>query len=129
MNKQIEDLEKTLYDYRFSYDDCVAGSETDLAKFLVGQGYQKVDKDKQVVLSREEFEKGVIERESMRKQITELFNDREKARKETAEKFLNMIYWKAVKHIKGKNKDECFIEMSFEKLDEIAKQFGVEIKE
>jgi hypothetical protein len=49
--------------------------------------------------------------------------------KETAEKFLNMIYWKAVKHIKGKNKDECFIEMSFEKLDELAKQFGVEIKE
>ena len=51
-------------------------------------------------------------------------------RKETAEKFLNMIYWKAVKHIKGKNKDECFIEMYFEKLDELAKeQFGVEIKE
>ena len=39
-------------------------------------------------------------------------------------------YWKAVKHIKGKNKDECFIEISFEKLDELAKEeFGVEIKE
>ena len=50
-------------------------------------------------------------------------------RKQTAEKFLNMIYWKAVKHIKGRNKDECFIEISFEKLDEIAKQYGVEIKE
>jgi hypothetical protein len=48
--------------------------------------------------------------------------------KETTVKFLNMLYWKAVKHIKGKNKNECFIEISFEKLDEIAKQFGVEIK-
>ena len=47
--------------------------------------------------------------------------------KETARKFLNMIYWKAVKHIKGKNKDECFIEISFEKLDELAKQYGVEV--
>jgi hypothetical protein len=48
---------------------------------------------------------------------------------QTAKEFLDMIYWKAVKYIKGKNKDECFIEMSFEKLDELAKQFGVEIKE
>lgn len=42
-----------------------------------------------IVLSREEYEKGIIERESMRNQITELFNDREQARRETAEKLLN----------------------------------------
>ena len=55
--------------------------------------------------------------------------EKQKVRKETAREFLNMIYWKAVKHIKGKNKDECFIEISFEKLDELAKQYDVEINE
>ena len=45
-----------------------------------------------------------------------------KIREATVNEFINLIYWKAVKHIKGKNKDECFIEISFEKLDEIAKE-------
>lgn len=76
-----------------------------------------------VVLSREE----ICE---LKCQAEEDFNKAyDLGSKEMAEKFLNTIYWKAVKHIKGKNKDECFIEMSFEKLDELAKQFGVEIKE
>ncbi len=47
--KQIEELEKTLYDYRFSYDDCVAGSETNLAKFIVNQGFRKLPEDSVVI--------------------------------------------------------------------------------
>lgn len=66
---------------------------------------------------------------SQANRLIDLKAELENKGKETAEKFLNMLYWKAVKHIKGKNKNECFIEISFEKLDELAKQFGVEIKE
>lgn len=50
-------------------------------------------------------------------------------RKETAEKMLKEFYVKSVKHIKGNKLSECFIEISFEQFDEIAKQFNVEIKE
>lgn len=85
-----------------------------------------------VVLSREEQDKLYQKGFNDGKEFAEKFYKplvKAETSKETAEKFLNMIYWKAVKHIKGKNKDECFIEMSFEKLDELAKQYGVEIKE
>ena len=59
----------------------------EIARIYYNAGYRKLPEDS-VVLSREEYEKGIIERESMRNQITELFNDREQACKETAEKIL-----------------------------------------
>ena len=79
--------------------------------------YQSKLPEDSVVLSRAEYEKGIIERESMRNQITELFNDREQARKETAEKFLQLAY------------DRCLEKSFIKKVEELAKQFGVEIKE
>lgn len=88
---------------------------------LTNAGYRKLPEDS-VVLSKGAYE-------SLSSKAKANVVNAVEIRKATAKNFLNMIYWKAVKHIKGKNKDECFIEMSFEKLDELAKQFGVEIKE
>ena len=97
--------------------------DKDISDFIKDINYIRSYLQDSVVLSREE----VCE---LKCQAEEDFNKAyDLGSKETAEKFYNMIYWKAVKYIKGKNKDECFIEMSFEKLDELAKQFGVEIKE
>ncbi len=95
-----------------------------LAETLYNENYCRIDKDS-VVLSKEEYN----EIKQYQSYIAEIKKAFDKVRNATAENFLNMLYWKAVKHIKGKNKDECFIEISFEKLDELAKQFGVEIKE
>lgn len=117
------------------------GEHLQLANWLIE--LQELRKNKppkdSVVLSRGEFEKLKDLDESynhLEKTKDELLSEKSKlalqlaqARKETANKFLNMIYWKAVKHIKGKDKADCFVEISFEKLDEIAKQFGVDIKE
>lgn len=91
MNNQIEELAADIIETQYVFDAKNYYKFENIAKALIEKGYQKIDKDK-VVLTKEEYEKGVIERESMRKQITELFNDREKARKETAEKILNEIY-------------------------------------
>lgn len=62
--------------------------DKDIADFIKDINYIRSYLQNSVVLSREEYEKGIIERESMRNQITELFNDREQACKETAEKIL-----------------------------------------
>lgn len=78
-----------------------------------------------VVLSREEYEKGIIERESMRNQIAELFNDRGQASKETAEKIFKMLISKLESNqfLSGKR---IIMEVDVENL---AKQFDVEIEE
>ncbi len=157
--KQIEEMEKTLYDYRFSYDDCIAGSESNLAKHLIEKGWIKPTENA-VVLTREEYdiidhnikhletvcnnlekERNSLEeelskykeRESFSQSLTErewvtktlLFdtvqtivrNERQQARKETAEKFAERA------------KEEAFVEFMGEpiirasKIDEIAKEF------
>jgi glutamate dehydrogenase/leucine dehydrogenase len=96
------------------------------ANYLIDNlGYRKINEN-EVVISKEEWQQI---KSSLYYSKEELEKKLDKARKETANKFLNMIYWKAVKHIKGKNKDECFIEISFEKLDKIAKEFGVDLGE
>ena len=88
---------------------------------LINAGYRKIPEDS-VVLSKGAYE-------SLSSKAKANVVNAVEIRKATAKNFLNMIYWKAVKHMKGENKDECFIEMSFEKLDELAKEFGGEIKE
>ena len=74
-------------------DVCEVLDEVDInniARELYDKNYRKLPEDS-VVLSREEYEKGIIERESMRNQIAELFNDREQASKETTEKIFKML--------------------------------------
>lgn len=138
-----EDCKKT-HAYNGDYFHCYA---IDYAETLYNAGYRKLpenavvttremydelykkanlyeyQKENAVVLTKEEHKqwlKDCIESNKVVKEIT---------RKETAREVIAKIIWYAVKHIKGKNKDECFIEISFEKIDEIAKQYGVEIEE
>lgn len=79
---------------------------------------KQIDKDS-VVLSREEYVDTL--RES-KKQAYEF------GCKETAEKIFNQIVWYAVKRI-GKTTSDSYYQISFERLQELAKQFGVETKE
>lgn len=81
--------------------------------------YQSKLSEDSVVLSREEYEKGIIERESMRNQITELFNDREQASKETAEKIYTKIKDSFLMNSNNRYALKLWIE----------EQFGLEIKE
>ena len=89
-----------------------------LAKTFYNAGYRKIDKDKEVVLSREELEKII----NQTKEIEKNYYKRvviPQERKETAEKFaIEMLSWLEKDDIDGRN---CVIE--------VARQFGVEIKE
>lgn len=98
-----------------------------IAKHLTGVGYQKVDKDKQIVLSKEEYEillsnadnafqDGLNESRELYKQEVET-----EIRKETAEKIFNNLLKEFYKRKSCGNADVVVYE--------IAKQFGVEIKE
>ena len=97
--------------------------KAEVATIIYGNNYRKIPEDS-VVLSREEYEKGIIERESMRNQIAELFNDREQASKETAEKVFKMLISKLESNqfLSGKR---IIMEVDVENL---AKQFDVEIE-
>ena len=85
-----------------------------IAEKLAKQNYRKIPENAVVVMPDKLDEYQIIKAQ---------------ARKETAREVIAKIIWYAVKHIKGKNKDECFIEISFEKIDEIAKQYGIETEE
>lgn len=82
-----------------------------------------------VVLSKEEYDKFLKVNSELAVLEKSIPTIKQQASKETAEKILKEIYCKSVKHIKGKELSECFIELSFEQFDELAKQFGVEIKD
>ena len=117
---EIKDIMKLL-------DKCVSlkpACIAEVATVIYDNNYRKIPEDS-VVLSREEYEKGIIERESMRNQIAELFNDREQASKETAEKVFKMLISKLESNqfLSGKR---IIMEVDVENL---AKQFDVEIKE
>lgn len=128
--KQIEEMAKRIHIATdLYYMECIK-----IATYLFEKDNCRIIGKDSVVLSKEDYES--IRNSELnldwkvdKKVKEELDRVEKQSSKETAEKFLNMLYWKAVKHIKGKNKDECFVEMSFEKLDKLAKQFGVEIKE
>ena len=99
--------------------------DKDIADFIKDIKYIRSYLQDSVVLSREEYEKGIIERESMRNQIAKLFNDREQASKETVEKIFKMLISKLESNqfLSGKR---IIMEVDVENL---AKQFDVEIKE
>ena len=130
--KQIEEMAKELnYKCKSScYDNnCNTRCGTfKVCEIFYDLVYRKIN-DNEIVISKEEYKALTSQRYKFKNGKIELIPSAVEIRKETAKKFVNMIYWKAVKHIKGKNNDECFIEISFEKLDEIAKQFGVDLGE
>ena len=81
-----------------------------IAKTLYNAGYQKIPEDS-IVLSMKEWE--CLHTDYAKA----LYNVRQNAIKETAEKFLQLAY------------DRCLEKSFIKKVEELAKQFGVEIKE
>jgi hypothetical protein len=80
-----------------------------LAEHLISLNYVKLPKDS-VVLSREEYTNYIVEYMGV-KEI------KERVSKETAEEFLQLAY------------DRCLEKSFIKKVEELAKHFGVEIKE
>lgn len=118
--KQIEEMAKIVLMNCGECDTCkFLGKATNnidcidflLANELYEQGYRKIDKDS-VVLSTEELNEK--QNEAWDRGIE---YGKEKASKETAEKFLQLAY--------DRTNDKFFIQ----KVEELAKSFGVEIKE
>ena len=122
MQKFSVEIKKLARDLAFAntYFDC---SEESLAEYLIDLGYQKLPKDS-VVLSREEYESDL----TVHYEVGYEFGS-----KETAEKIIQMInddrwgYWDSC----DCGKDETYwrdgnIQGT---LNEIAKEFGIEIKE
>lgn len=81
-----------------------------IAKTIYNAGYRKLPEDS-VVLSMKEWE--CLHTDYAKA----LYNVRQNAIKETAEKFLQLAY------------DRCLEKSFIKKVEELAKQFGVEIKE
>lgn len=133
MDKQIEEMAKEIEHAKQDIWASVTTRKEDedylwhsrrIAEHLTNLGYQKVDKDKQVVLSKEEYDNLKLEiQQAHNKGVRVGFdltkykeNSIEQARKETAEKFLQLAY------------DRCLEKSFIKKVEEIAKQYGVEIK-
>ena len=132
MNKeqQIEEMARDIYEQK-SCDTSFEENCKTLAYDLVALGYQKIDKDS-AVLSREEQEKILTATE---KRIKELKRQILQARKETAEKFYDKVNENiCVFQLENKNQEftDGYAQAIADicgRLDQVAKQFGVEIKE
>ena len=82
--------------------------------------YQSKLPENSVVLSMEKFSKALTDNFNMGKKEAQFYSERVVipiTRKETAEKFLQLAY------------DRCLEKSFIKKVEELAKQFGVEIKE
>lgn len=101
------------YERKISYD-----SALELAKYFYNAEYRKIPKDT-VVLTKEECEHKVILDEDHFERA--LNYEREKVRKETAKEILNFL-WKQ-RNVIGQ------LIVFEEDLIELAKQYGVEVKE
>ena len=138
MNKQIEEMAKEIEHAkqgiwagvikRKEYEDYLWHSRR-IAEHLTGVGYQKVDKDKQVVLTKEEYDNLKLEiQKAHNKGVRVGFdltkykeNSIEQARKETAEKIFNNLLKEFYKRKSCGNADVVVYE--------IAKQYGVDLGE
>ena len=120
--EQIEEMTKErneIKDIMKLLDKCVSLNpmyKSEVASVLYGNNYRKLPEDS-VVLSKEEYKR--ITKELVTEQrATEIAKEYfEKIRKETAEKFLQLAY------------DRCLEKSFIKKVEELAEQFGVEIKE
>lgn len=146
MNKQIEEMAKCMANCENTCDECFEQLESVMtmkikdreqhcqaymfAKRAVEQGYQKVDKDKQVVLTREEYEillsnadsafqDGLNESRDLYKQEV-----KEEVRKETATEIFKALY--SMRDVYAEHY-EYEIRLNEYNLQELAKQFGVEV--
>ena len=97
MNNQIEEMASDM-DYGCTKRDLYPDDAKEIAKALYLLGYQKIDKDKQVVLTREEYERLKLElaiekkradESYTQKEVEEIIASKERIKsKETAEKIL-----------------------------------------
>lgn len=148
MNKQIEETAKEMAKELCGYYDkqkrkCTNcfGMEEDCdlhcnfgrtLERLSNAGYQKVDKDKQVVLSREEYDNLKLEiQKALHKGIRLGFdltkykeNSIEQARKETATEIFKALY--SMRDVYAEHY-EYEIRLNEYNLQELAKQYGVEV--
>ena len=148
MNKQIEEMAiKELAD---GLDITMCGAE-EIFTYIIKQGYQKVDKDKQVVLTKEEYDNLKLEIQKAHNKGVSIGFDmtafkehsiRRKAVKETAEKFEKFVEQR-IAEMQGERdgyKSYCIDDKAkydgdiislalIEFKQELAKQYGVEIKE
>lgn len=122
--KQIEAMAKDLNQY-ISYDEWSAREygeydvDCDYTAFkLVEQGWVKIDKDKEVVISREEYN----EIKQYQSYIPELKKAFDKIRKETAKEILDEIGSIQI----DKSMSTPTLMFIYKKLKELAKQYGVE---
>ena len=148
LNKEIEELQKARIieemvsdmDYACTKRDLFPSDAKEIAKALIILGYQKIDKNKDIVLSKEKYEL-LVECSSYEGVMKALKNEYTKGSKATAEKILNEQYQECkvaeqnVLKIRG-NMDDAYYKgfslgMTNTKMHikELAKQFNVHIKE
>ena len=137
MNKEIEEMASDM-DYGCTKRDLYPDDAKEIAKALYLLGYQKINKDKQVVLTREEYERLKLELAIEKKRADESYTQKEVEKiiaskeriksKETAEKILNELLDFVNGWFEGvENNDFC---VEFNRISkDFAKQYGVKIKE
>lgn len=139
MNKQIEELKKDIsYELGISYEEerlsFSLKTRDYLSKSLIEKGWQKVDKDKQVVLTREEYDNLKLEiQKAHHKGVRVGFdltkykeNSIEQARKETAREIFKALY--SMRDVYAEHY-EYEIRLNEYNLQELAKQYGVDLGE
>lgn len=125
MNKEIEEMASDM-DYDCTKRDLYPDDTKEIANALYLLGYQKIDKDKQVVLTREEYERLKLELAIEKKRADESYTQKEVeeiiASKERikSKEMAGEILEKIDKKSNGQT-------ISITNL--LRKQFGVEIKE
>ena len=119
--EQIDEMASDM-DYGCTKRDLYPDDAKEIAKALYLLGYRKLPKDS-VVLSREEYKRITTELVTEQR-ATEIAKEYfEKIRKETAEKILQPLYNACKEDTYGQ------VVVDFAILENLAKQFGVEIKE
>lgn len=144
MNKEIEEMASDM-DYGCTKRDLYPDDAKEIAEALYLLGYQKIDKDKQVVLTREEYERLKLElaiekkradESYTQKEVEEIIASKERIKsKEIAEEFYDKVN-ENICVFRLENKNQEFADGYAQaiadicgRLDQVAKQFGVEIKE
>ena len=130
MNNQIEEMAQNIYEQK-SCDTSFKENCKTLAYDLVTLGYQKIDKDKQVVLSREEYEVLKVkekEKHWLQTCMSIWENGKIDGSKETAEKILNELLDFVNGWFEGVENNDFGVEFNRISKD-FAEKYGVKIKE
>lgn len=118
--KQIEEMAKILCK-NLNCKYCENCFHINQAKRIYKQGYQKVDKDKQVVLTKEQYIDLTLAKQSIFNMLEERDN---KARKETAREIFKALY--SMRDVYAEHY-EYEIRLNEYNLQELAKQYGVDL--